>query len=289
MQQVGPGPEVWWRADHPPAPRPVLKAPTKASRTEGSRRRRRLGAWVLGVSAFLLLGNPELRAPALAPVERAVELAGFGLSQVSVSGHRFTADADIYAALDLDGARTLLTFDAAAARSRIEQLPWIRRASIERVVPDRIEVRVTERVPFAVWRSGERNWLIDRAGRKLQLVPTELMPQLLRVSGAGAPEEAAALLAVLVDFPQISAKLDVAERVAARRWTLHLEGGMRVDLPAAGEAEALARLSRLIESGLGGARRVDLRVSTRTFVGGLDAGADSGTAEHAPAARAGRT
>jgi cell division protein FtsQ len=240
---------------------------------------------VLGVSAFLLLGNPELRAAALAPVERAVELAGFGLSQVSVSGHRFTADTDIYAALDLDSTRTLLTFDASAARARIEQLPWISRASIERVVPDRIEIRVTERVPFAVWRSGERNWLIDRAGRKLQPVPTNLMPQLLRVSGAGAPEEAAALMTVLVDFPHIAGKLDMAERVSARRWTLHLEGGTSVDLPPTGEAEALARLTRLIESGLGGAGRIDLRVSTRTFVGGLN----SGTAEHAPAARAGRT
>jgi cell division protein FtsQ len=240
---------------------------------------------VLGATAFLILANPELRAVALAPVERGVELAGFGLQQVSVSGHRFTSDTDIYAALDLDSARTLLTFDAVAARARIEQLPWIRRASIERVVPDRIEVRVTERVPFAVWRSGERNWLIDRAGRKLQLVPTDLMPQLLHVSGSGAPEEAAALFTVLVDFPQIAGKLGVAERVAGRRWTLHLEGGMSVDLPPTGEAEALARFTRLIESGLGSARRIDLRVSPRAFVGGLDAG----TAEHAPAAPSGRT
>ena len=81
------------------------------------RRRRWLGAWMLGASAFLVLGNPELRSAALAPVEHAVELAGFGLQQVSVSGHRFTADTDIYAALDLDSARTLLSFDARAARA----------------------------------------------------------------------------------------------------------------------------------------------------------------------------
>ncbi len=239
---------------------------------------------MLGVCAFLVLGNPELRSAALAPVERAVELAGFGLQQVSVSGHRFTADTDIYAALDLDGARTLLSFDAAAARARVERLAWIKRASIERVVPDRIEVRVAERVPFAVWRSGERNWLIDRAGRKLQLVPADLMPQLLRVSGSGAPEEAAALSAVLVDFPQIAGKLEVAERVSERRWTLHLEGGLSVELSATGEAEALARLTRLLESGLGCAGRIDLR-PTRPHVGCRD----SGTAERASAAPTGRS
>jgi cell division protein FtsQ len=240
---------------------------------------------VLGASAFLLIGNPDLRRAALAPVEHAAELAGLGLQQAAVSGHRFTHDTHIYAALDLDSTRTLLSFDAGAAKARIEQLPWIERASIERIVPDRVEVRVTERVPYAVWRSGADNWLIDRAGRKLQLAPANVMPGLLRVSGAGAGQEAAALSAVLVDFPQIARKLDVAERVGARRWTLHLAGGPSVELPAAGEAEALARLTRLIGSGLGGARRIDLRVSTRVLVHGLDAA----TAAHVPAASAGRT
>jgi cell division protein FtsQ len=242
---------------------------------------------MLGGCAFLVLGNAELRSTALAPLEHAVELAGFGLQQVSVSGHRFTADIDIYGALDLDSARTLLSFDAGAARARIEQLPWIERVSIERVVPDRIEVRVAERVPFAVWRSGERNWLIDRSGRRLQAVPADLMPQLLHVSGARAPEEAAALSAVLVDFPQIRGRLDVAERISERRWTLHLAGGTSVDLPAAGEAEALARLTHLIESGLGSVGRIDLRVSTRTLVG--DPGRASAAAEHAPATPGGRS
>jgi cell division protein FtsQ len=240
---------------------------------------------VLGASALLLLANPDLRAAALVPVERAAELAGLGLQQVSVSGHRFTPDTDIYAALDLDNARTLLSFDAGAARARIEQLPWIKRASIERIVPDRIDVRVIERVPYAVWRDGEHSWLTDRAGRKLQPAPADVMPGLMRVSGEGAAQAAAALSVLLGDFPRIARKLESAERVGTRRWTLHLAGGTSVELPAAGEAEALARLARLFELGLGGAERIDLRVSSRVLVEGLGAA----TAEQAPAARAGRT
>jgi cell division septal protein FtsQ len=77
----------------------------------------------------------------------------------------------------------------------------------------------------------------------------------------------------------------VAERISGRRWTLHLEGGLSVDLPPTSEAEALARLTRLLESGLGGARRIDLRVPTRAFVGGFEAG----TAERAPVPSTGRS
>ena len=176
MQQVEPGPDDWWRADPPRTPRPVLEGSAGTSR-----RRRRLGLGVLGVAGFLLLlGNPELRAAALLQVEHAVELAGYGLQEVTVSGHRFTADVDIYAVLDLDNTRTLLSFDARAAKAQIEKLPWIETASIERVSPNAIDVHVTERAPFAVWSTEGRDWLVDRSGRRLQPAPADIMPQLQR-------------------------------------------------------------------------------------------------------------
>jgi cell division protein FtsQ len=216
--------------------------------------------------ALLVLGHPDRRLAALAQVERAAELAGLGLQQVTLTGHRFTTDSDIYAALELDNIRTLLTFDARAAQARIEELPWIERASIDRMGPDSIDVRVFERVPFAVWRSGEKNWLIDRSGRKLQVVPATLMPELLRVAGEGAAREAAALSAALAAFPQIARQVEVAERVGMRRWTLRLVGATSALLPAEGEAEALAQLARLLGAGLAGAKSIDLRVHARVLV-----------------------
>ena len=55
-----------------------------------------------------------------------------GLTQVSVTGHRYTPDSDILDAVGLDDARTMLSFDSRAAQDRIERLPWMERASIER-------------------------------------------------------------------------------------------------------------------------------------------------------------
>lgn len=289
MQQIGSRPDIWWRADQPPAPRPALEAATAARGRQSRPRGLRLpfAAGIFATIAALVLGHPERRVAAFAHLERGAELAGLGLQQVSVSGHRFTADSDIYAALDLDSARTLLSFDAGAARARIEQLPWIERASIERIVPDRIEVRIVEWVPFALWRVGEENWLIDRTGRKLQSVPADAMPQLLRVTGEGAEQEAAALSAVLAAFPQVARQVHLAERVGARRWTLHLKGGISVQLPAAGVAEALAQLARLIAAGMQSVKYIDLRVSARVVVREHRDGA--GPAKRGPPAPAGRT
>jgi cell division protein FtsQ len=44
-----------------------------------------------------------------------------------------------------------------AARRAVEELPWIARARVERVWPDRLHLRVWERVPFARW--GEQQLL----------------------------------------------------------------------------------------------------------------------------------
>jgi cell division protein FtsQ len=202
----------------------------------------------------------------VAGVERAAEWAGLGLQRVTVSGHRFTEHRDVLAALDLGKARTLLSFDVRGAQARLELLPWIERASIDLIVPDAIDVRITERKAAAVLRAGERSWLIDRAGRKLQVVPADVMPELLRVAGRGAAQEAAALSAILAAFPQIARQVGLAERVGTRRWTLHLAGGLSVQLPVDAEAEALARLARLLDAGLKDVKNIDLRVSTRVLV-----------------------
>ena len=70
----------------------------------------------------------------------------------------------------------MLSFDSRAAQDRIERLPWVERASVERVLPDRLEVRVSERSPVAVWRRGDRNFLIDGSGRVLAAIPRDAMP-----------------------------------------------------------------------------------------------------------------
>jgi cell division protein FtsQ len=281
LQQVGTGPDIWRRASRSPAPRPILKAASAATSRILRPSRRLLGRKLklqlqmlalaaVGVIAFLVfagLARPlNSPAPALAEIERIIELAGFGLTQVSVTGHRYTPDSDILDAVGLDSARTMLSFDSRTAQDRIERLPWVERASIERVLPGGLEVRVSERSPFAVWRLGNRNFLIDKFGRILTGVPKDAMPSLPRVAGEGAATDAARLLALLAGHPQLMARVDVAERVGGRRWMLLLADGGIVQLPAHGEAEALGRALRVAGARGPEASEIDVRVAERTLV-----------------------
>jgi cell division protein FtsQ len=287
VQSVGVGSGSSWRAPQAPTPRPDAprRSPLHASK-------RRQGHWtsapgyplqrpivrvalcvaglaLTGVLAAHLLTGPVGQGPSLLDRAAIAQELGIAFEQVSVVGQRHTADADVFEALDLPNVRSMLHFDGRAARARIERLPWVATAALTRLYPGQLEVRLTERKPFALWQRGERHFVIDETGRVLTAIPAAAMPDLPRVAGEGAAAEAGALFAELARAPHIKALLEVAERVAERRWTLHLADGATVHLPADRETRALealtadARLARLL--GMPGSV-VDLRVPARVAV-----------------------
>ncbi len=144
---------------------------------------------------------------------------------------------------------SLVTFDAAGARERIEKLPWVSTAAISRIFPGSLDVRITERQPSALWINEGREYLVDGSGRVLSALKKGTNVRLPRFSGAGAPEQAQVLLDLIVRFPRIAERFEMAERVGERRWTLHLKGGVVVHLGADREAVAFAALSSPEELG----------------------------------------
>lgn len=231
---------------------------------------RRWPTWMLAIavgaigaaSLWVSLGREQrtaLAGPSLLQLmDHALIEAGLGLDQVDVSGHRFTSDADILDAVDLPNVRSLAAVDSNAVRRRIERLPWVATASVYRVFPGTLRVAVSERSPFAVWDQSAAAVLIDASGRSLGTIANSTKTNLPRVAGDDAPEDAARLLALIAAIPELNAKLDVAERVASRRWRLRLTNGATIELPAEADAAALAML---IEERPGG-RLLDINATT---------------------------
>lgn len=226
-----------------------------------------------GALAFSLLtnGGKETRAVAtlLPALDEVFYWTGLRIEQVALSGQRFTTDSDVFGAVDLPNSGSLVTFDATAARERIEKLPWVKSASISRIYPASLDVRIVERRPSAMWLNGGREHLVDGSGRVLSTLKPGAKVRLPRLSGAGAPEQADSLLELIVRFPKIAERFEMAERVGRRRWTLHLKDGVVVHLGADREAVALAALSSPGELGNYLTARniiVDLRVAGRIAV-----------------------
>lgn len=254
------------------APTSNLSAETHAAhppRSSSKSRRARLLALALvaglGIGAVeeaaRLSGTPEL--------ERLARFAGFGIDEVTLEGYRMSFDSEIFEALDLANVKTFAALDPAAVKARIERLPWIDTAELSRVYPGRLEVRVTERTPYALWTRGDRRYLIDKTGRVLAAVSGESLPDLPRFAGEGAAAEAASLIETVSRYPEIAGRLAEAERVSERRWTLRLNNGATLVLPADNEVGALQELSRdpeLLAVVTAGGRQLDFRGPGRVAI-----------------------
>ena len=205
----------------------------------------------------------------LARLDQLAWQAGVGIDLVTLAGHRLQSDADILDAVDLANVHSVLVLDTAAVRARIERLPWIASATIERRLPNEVAITVTERTPFAVWRRGGRDVLIDRSGRELSTIANTSTLELPRVEGQDAAEDATRMLDLVAGFPGIWSRFLHAERIAGRRWRLFLQGNTTVELPPGADAAAL---SMLVEPRAGGrlldvdARTIDLTLLRRIII-----------------------
>jgi cell division protein FtsQ len=171
--------------------------------------------------------------------------AGFAVDQVLVEGRGRTARAAILSALRVQRGTPILAVDPETARNRLEALPWIAQATVERRLPKLLYLRLTERKPLALWQLDGKLSVIDRAGRVIPGVPAKRFARLPLVVGPGAPKQAAALLAMLEREPTLKPLVDAAVRVGGRRWNLQLQGGIDVRLPEEDPAEAWSQLARL--------------------------------------------
>jgi cell division protein FtsQ len=229
-------------------------------------------ALLLGGAAFVVvsrIGALPASAPLSAHIDDLMIMAGLGVDEIHVTGYAYTEVRDIFAALQLDQPTSLLRYNPEAARRRVEALAWVRRATVTRVLPGSVEVRVTERTPIAVWLNDGSASLVDAEGRELARVAPSTQEALPRISGVGAPEAVNALLAALEKQPALAARVRVSERIGQRRWSLDLDNGSRIHLPDKGEVAALGRFMEHTESAalLGEPRRViDLRVDDRIAV-----------------------
>lgn len=189
-------------------------------------------------------GGRRVRLPSAAGSEfaEAARKIGLGIEGASVTGHRHTADSDIYKALELDRNNLLFAFDAAAARKRIEALPWIDKATVTRVFPNSLKVVVSERQPYALWLNGGTSLLVDSGGRTLGSAGSDGHSELPVVAGPGAGARARDIVDLISKQEWLRSRFKRATLVDGRRWSVMLQGGPVLNLPADGAGEVLSRL-----------------------------------------------
>ncbi len=98
---------------------------------------------------FRIAGGEDIQATGLTEVSRAEMLPVFGE----------------------DIGRNVFFVPIEQRRRELEQIPWVERATVMRLLPDQIRVAVLERQPVAFTRHGEQIGLVDANGVLLNMAP----------------------------------------------------------------------------------------------------------------------
>ncbi len=194
---------------------------------------------------------------------------GFSVREIFVEGRFETPRKSLLKALRLERGAPILAFDPQAARERVEALPWVRQAVIERQLPDVVHLQLNERHPMALWQRGGKFTLIDTNGELIPLKDVSNYTNLIVVIGKDAPRHAAVLFEVLATEPKLASRVKAAVRVGARRWNLHLNNKIKIQLPEDDPGAAWSHLAELNQKHALLARNlisVDLRLADRIVI-----------------------
>jgi len=128
-------------------------------------------------------------------------------------------------------------------RASLERLPWVRRAGVRRVWPDRLEVTIEEQVAFARWGSDA---LVNAYGERFNGTADSALPTLSGPAGSEAE-----VTRRYVRFAQLVQPLgSPIERVslsARHAWQVRLANGVELRLGRDADA-AERRLARFIDA-----------------------------------------
>jgi len=265
-----------------PLPMPASRHRVRAAERVRAAPRRRAAliltwrrAALLGAVA-ILVGVPTWLATTgrLAPLGEAARAqavaltrhAGLTVAEVLVEGRERTSQKELRDALGVRGGDTILDVDLAAAQSRLEALPWVRDAVVERRLPDAIYVQLVEREPIARIRENGKLALVDRDGDILRIAVGKSFSDLPQVAGKGAAAHAPQLVGLLAEQPELAERVTLARRVGERRWDLTFDNGVVLRLPEELPSLAWARFAEyekrhhLLDRGL---VAIDLRIKDR--------------------------
>jgi cell division protein FtsQ len=212
-------------------------------------------------------GRHRLRVAVAGLCVAAVVVAGylvlhsgvFSARHVTVSGAFHTPLSTIVTTAGLVTDPPLIDVDPGQASARLEKLPWVNTASVERRWPDSVIVKVSERVAVsALARPSGGVAVLDASGRVLAdetAVPAGVIPLVLSVDppppGSALGAAASGALTVVRDLPApVRTRVQSVTEGSGGQMMLDLNGGIRADL---GSASQLGAKFEALESVLAGA------------------------------------
>jgi cell division protein FtsQ len=145
------------------------------------------------------------------------------------------------------------SIDLQQARAAFQSVPWVRRAVVRRIWPDRLAVRLEEHRPVALWASDdEKNpLLVNAQGEVFEANVGDVEDDALPVFD-GPPGSAAAMWSLYRRLQPLLARQGLAPQrltlTGRGSWRVETDAGQSIVLGRGSEDELLARCERFVRT-----------------------------------------
>jgi len=145
---------------------------TSGPRTPWWRPQSTTGRVALGLAALALLGGLGYSAITLKTfLGQDARFRIAGASHIQATGLTEVSRAEMLPVFGEDIGRNVFFVPLSERRKQLEQIPWVERATVMRLLPDQIRVQLVERTPVAFTRQGHEIGLVDANGVLLTMPP----------------------------------------------------------------------------------------------------------------------
>ena len=171
---------------------------------------------------------------------------GLKLQKVQLVNVSPEASPDVRQALKFEKDQPFALMNLADVQKAVENVGWVKSATVRRQFPGVLIIEVVERPRLAVWQYNGKNTVIDDEGHIIPEAVSTRFTELPFVVGEGANEAAPAIIELLRQRPALLEQTYALQRVNTRRWNILLKNGAVIKLPALNQEQAMARLDVLI-------------------------------------------
>ena len=193
----------------------------------------------------------------------------FKLSKIIVDGQENISTNEIVRIINTKINDPILGINIKNIQTKLEKNDWVKRAIIERRLPNKLYVGIIERKPIAKWQYQKKIMLIDDEAIVIQKRPKQDYQGLILVVGSDAYLHANDLIESTKKNKELHQEINAAIRYGERRWDIKFKDNLTAKMPENNFNEAwnyLVKLNKADKLFSQNIRIIDLRDKEKYYI-----------------------
>ncbi len=171
---------------------------------------------------------------------------GFKIENVLITGTLNLSDTYIKNIIEKYNDESIFNIDLSSIYNKIKENSWVKEVTIERVLPNKIKIKIIENRPIAIWQNTKDNKLVAANGQIiLDGNVNDFKNNFPIIKGKKSVENIFSILKILETNQNFSKNIWSLTFINERRWDLHFNQGLVVRLPSKDIKKAWQKIIKL--------------------------------------------